>query len=162
MNRRTFIIGVIILVLDQITKILTNIFIDTNSSVKVIDGFFSLVNVTNTGAAFSILEGRTFFLVMLTLLVIVMILKMRKDFDDKRYVNVAFGFLMGGILGNLVDRLFLGSVRDFLKFRIFGYNFPVFNVADMAIVIGVILLIINIFRGESNGSSSKRRNKREN
>ena len=91
-----------------------------------------------------------------------MILKMRKDFDDKRYVNVAFGFLMGGILGNLVDRLFLGSVRDFLKFRILGYNYPVFNVADMAIVIGVILLVINIFRGESDGSSSKRRNKHEN
>ncbi len=162
MNRRTYTIGVIVLILDQITKILTNIFIETGSSVKIIDGFFSLVNVTNTGAAFSILEGRTFFLVMLTLAVIVMILKMRKDFDDKRYVNVAFGFLMGGILGNLVDRLFLGSVRDFLKFRIFGYNFPVFNVADMAIVIGVILLVINIFRGESNGSSSKRRNKREN
>ncbi len=162
MNRRTYTIGVIVLVLDQITKILTNIFIETGSSVKVIDGFFSLVNVTNTGAAFSILEGRTIFLVMLTLVVIVLILKMRKDFDDKRYVNVAFGFLMGGILGNLVDRLFLGSVRDFLKFRIFGYNFPVFNVADMAIVVGVILLIINIFRGDDNGSSSKRRNKREN
>jgi len=162
MNRKTYITGVIVLILDQITKILANIYIDSGSSIKVIDGLFSLVNVTNTGAAFSILEGRTFFLVMLTLVVIVMILKMRKDFDDKRYVNVAFGFLMGGILGNLVDRLFLGSVRDFLKFKIFGYNFPVFNIADMAIVIGVILLIINIFRGESNGSSSKRRNKHEN
>ncbi len=161
MNRRTYVTGVIVLILDQITKILANIFIDSGSSVKIIDGFFSLVNVTNTGAAFSILEGRTFFLVMLTLVVIVMILKMRKDFDDKRYVNIAFGFLMGGILGNLVDRLFLGSVRDFLKFKIFGYNFPVFNIADTAIVIGVILLIINIFRGESNESSSKRRNKRE-
>ncbi len=157
MNKKSYITGIITLVIDQITKILINIFIEPDSSIKVIDGIFSLTNITNTGAAFSILRGRTIFLTVLTLLIIFLILKMRKDFDDKEYVNIAFGLLIGGSLGNLVDRLFLGSVRDFLKFTIFGYNFPIFNFADVSIVIGVILLIINIFKDECDGDNSRRK-----
>ena len=69
--------------------------------------------------------------------------------------NIAFGLLFGGICGNLIDRLFIGYVRDFLSFKLFHYNYPVFNLADVFIVIGVFLLIIAIFKGEDkreNGS----------
>ena len=71
-----------------------------------------------------------------------------KDFKNTHLVNISFGLLFGGILGNFGDRLFLGYVRDFLKFNIFGYHAPVFNVADASIVIGVILLIICMIRGD--------------
>ena len=70
------------------------------------------------------------------------------NFKNNFRNNMAFGLLMGGIIGNLIDRLFLGYVRDFLAFRIFNYNYPVFNLADTFIVVGVILLIIAIIKGE--------------
>ena len=77
--------------------------------------------------------------------------------------NIAFSIMLAGIAGNLVDRVCLGYVRDFLDFNIFGYSYPVFNLADTFIVIGVILLIIAIIKGEDkNGSSSKGRNTRKN
>ena len=64
--------------------------------------------------------------------------------------------LLGGILGNLSDRILFGYVKDFISLYIFGYSFPVFNIADICIVVGVIILIISILRGEDkNGSSSK-------
>ena len=71
-----------------------------------------------------------------------------KDFKENKRNIVAFSFIFGGILGNLCDRLFLGYVRDFLSFKVFGYFFPVFNIGDSLIVIGVILLLIAIIKGE--------------
>ena len=70
---------------------------------------------------------------------------------------LGLGFLMGGIIGNLADRLLFGYVRDFLNFYIIGYDFPIFNIADIFIVLGVFILIISIIRGEdSNGNSSRK------
>ena len=75
--------------------------------------------------------------------------------------NIALSILLGGIAGNLADRLFLGYVRDFLDFRFGSYNFPIFNLADTFIVIGVILLIFAILKGEEkDGSSSTRKPKK--
>ncbi len=161
MNKKIFIVGIIVLFLDQLSKILVNTFISIDESVVIIDNFFSIVNITNTGAAFSILEGRTVFLIILSLLIILMLYKMIGSFEKNKTNLFAFGLLFGGIFGNLGDRLFLGMVRDFLKFKIFGYNFPVFNIADIAIVLGVSLLAISIFKGNgSNENNSK--NRREN
>ena len=160
MNKKVFAIGVSVLTVDQVAKILIESFIGPGNFVNILDGFFSLTCVYNTGAAFSILEGRVWFLTILSLVILVMLLKMSKDFVDNRRNTLAFGLLLGGIFGNLSDRLFLGMVRDFLKFRLFGYNFPVFNVADMAIIAGIGLLLIGMLKGEDkNGSSSKGRRK---
>ena len=78
-------------------------------------------------------------------------------FNKNKRNSVAFGLLFGGISGNLIDRTLLGYVRDFLDFKIFNYNYPIFNIADCAVVIGVILLIIAIFKGEDKveNNSSK-------
>ncbi len=160
MNKKVFALGAIFLALDQITKILVETWLAPNGTVNVIANFFSVTCVYNTGAAFSILEGRTIFLVALSLVVSIMLIRMSKDFIQNVRNEVAFGLLLGGIFGNLSDRLFLGMVRDFLKFRIFGYNFPVFNVADVCIVVGIGLLMISMCKGEDrSGSSSKDRGK---
>ena len=81
---------------------------------------------------------------------------MSKEFVKNERNILAFGMLFGGIFGNLSDRLFLGMVRDFLKFKIFGYNFPVFNVADICITVGIGLLVIGMIKGEDSGGSSSR------
>ena len=155
MKKRTFIIGFIFLILDQVTKIIITSTIPEGSSITVIRNVFNITNVYNTGAAFSILEGRTIFLSILSIVILIMLLKMSKDFIMNSRNICAFGLLIGGIFGNFSDRLFLGMVRDFLDLKIFGYDFPVFNVADMCIVSGVILLIFSIFKGEDKSKNKK-------
>ena len=160
MKKRTFIIGFIFLVIDQISKIIITSTISEGGTIPIFKNFFSITNVYNTGAAFSILEGRVMFLTILSIGIVILLIKMSKDFDMNRRNIWAFGLLIGGILGNFSDRLFLGMVRDFLKLEIFGYHFPIFNIADMCIVFGVILLIFSIFKGEDkseNRSKNKRR-----
>ena len=117
---------------------------ELQDTIKVIPGFFNITYVRNTGAAFSILKDSTIFLCILSVICILILIKIIKDFPNNRYTTLAFGLLFGGIFGNLIDRLFLGSVRDFLSFS----SFPVFNLADSCIVVGVILLIIDLIVGE--------------
>lgn len=156
MNKKSLIIGTIFLFIDQISKVLIDTFITHNSTIAIIEGFFSITNIYNTGAAFSILEGNTWLLIVLSFIILFILGTMGKEFKKNNRNAIAFGLLIGGIFGNLSDRLFLGMVRDFLKFKIFGYNFPVFNVADICIVIGVGLLIISIFKGEDCSENNSR------
>lgn len=160
MNKKVFIIGIVFLIIDQVSKSFISSLVELSGTKEVIDGFFFLTNVHNTGAAFSILEGRTLFLTGLSIFVLILLLKMSKEFKMTNKNTWAFGLLLGGIFGNFSDRLFLGYVRDFLKFDLFGYSFPIFNIADVCIVIGVMLLFVSIIKGEDkNGSSSNKRRK---
>ena len=156
MNKKILIIGIVTLLIDQITKIIIDLALKIDETVSVIKNFFYITRVSNTGAAFSILEGKTILLSIVSVIAVILLLRYMKDFKNNKLVNLSFGLLLGGIIGNFGDRLFLGYVRDFLKFNIFGYNYPVFNIADATIVIGVILLIICMIRGdEISGNSSK-------
>lgn len=156
MYKKIALYSCLIFILDQITKILVDTYINFDTSIKVIPNFFYLTRTSNTGAAFSILENKTIILVLVGFLTIYYLIKYIKEFNDKWYIVLTFSLIIGGILGNLSDRLFLGYVRDFLKFNIFGYNYPIFNVADIGIVVGILLLIIWISRGEDNGSKSRK------
>jgi signal peptidase II len=84
------------------------------------------------------------------------IIKYYPNFKKNKRNNIAFSLLIGGILGNLIDRIIHGYVIDYFHFYLFGYDYPIFNIADIGIVIGVILIIISIWKGEDkNGNSSK-------
>ena len=118
-----------------------------NQEIVIIPKFFSIHYLKNTGAAFSILRDNTIILIIIS---IIMLYIINKFIDKEKKINknqkLYIGIIRGGIFGNLIDRIAYRGVIDYLSFTIFKYNFPVFNLADMAITIGVVLLIINYLR----------------
>lgn len=161
MNRKILTIAMITLVIDQITKSIIGNLIKLGTTKAVIKDFFYLTTIHNDGAAWGILSNQQFIITIGTIIAFFIIYKFIYGFKTNTRNNIAFGLLLGGLAGNLCDRLFLGYVRDFLDFTIFKYNFPVFNIADIGIVIGVFLLIIAIIKGEDVNDNNSRRNKRE-
>ena len=152
MNRKIFGIAVLSLFFDQLSKILVSIFLGLGEELILISHFFSFHFVENYGAAWSILSGRVDFLIIASIVALFIIYRYMNNFQSNKRNNLAFGFILGGIFGNLIDRIFLGYVRDFLSFKIFTYNYPVFNLADSFIVVGVILLMIAVFKGEDKNA----------
>ncbi len=148
MNRKIFLISILALVVDQATKILIGLFFALDEKWVVIPHFFSLHFIENNGAAWSILASKVDFLILASLLAIFIIYRFMYHFKLNKRNTLAFGLILGGIVGNLMDRVFLGYVRDFLSFRFWNYQYPIFNFADTFIVIGVLLLIIAIVKGE--------------
>lgn len=148
------IISLIVIIIDRILKVLvTNNFV-LNVRNKIIDGFFYITNCHNEGAAFSLFSGNVLFLIFITLIVLFLIYRTINKENVNKIGVLAYGLLLGGILGNLYDRIFYGYVIDYLDFVIFKFNFAIFNLADAAIVIGAILLIV--FEGSDN---DERKNK---
>ena len=143
------ILSLIFLIVDQISKILVVKFLDLNS-VTVIKNFFYLTYTNNTGAAFSILTDKRIFLVLVGIIINILLIYYLKKHQIKNTINkIAFALVIGGSLGNLIDRIIRGSVVDFIDIKIFSYNFPIFNLADTFITIGVLLLLININKEET-------------
>lgn len=113
--------------------------------ITVIPEFFNIVHVGNFGAAWGIFDGQKIFLSLFAIAALWAIFHFRKHLEiERRPVQVAFGLLVGGILGNLVDRLWHGYVVDFLDFHLplIDYRWPAFNIADCGIVIGVGLFLV--------------------
>ena len=135
--------------LDQWTKQMVLRFVSPEEPRVLISDFFSLVNVTNTGAAFGSFRGNnTFFIAISSLaLVVVLGLLLRSRIPD-RWRDLSLALLLAGILGNLTDRLIYGHVIDFLLFDLhipYAHPWPAFNVADSCISIAVVLFIIHSF-----------------
>ena len=134
-----FILGIVVCVLfvDMLTKILTD-----GISVRIWDGVFNFVSVHNTGGAWSILDEHTWILIVLTFLFLIAFFVFNYFFKQRTNLYlVGFALVVGGAVGNLIDRLFLGYVRDFISLDFLG-NFPVFNIADMCLLAGVIVLCV--------------------
>jgi signal peptidase II len=130
---------VIIIGLDQLTKFILNNHLVLNSPNPVIKGFFYLTLVHNRGAAFGILKNQLFLFVLSSIFAIILIyFNLRKSKARNKFSlnNLALALILSGAIGNLIDRLFLGYVVDFLDFCVW----PVFNIADSAITAGAILL----------------------
>ncbi|MDY3931839.1 MAG: signal peptidase II [Erysipelotrichaceae bacterium] len=143
------IIVVIVLVLDQLTKFMVqNSAVLQTQSIPVIPKFFYLTYVQNTGAAWSAFADKTQLLALVSAVAVGVMLWYVITRKPKKWVLFALALMIGGAAGNMIDRIWLGYVRDFFDFYPFGYNFPVFNVADIALTIGVIMLILASLKEE--------------
>lgn len=149
--KKVYIIALISLIIDQIVKILVSNYLILGQTTKIINNFFYLTYVQNTGAAFSILIGYRYILIIITLIFLYYLYKYtKKQTNPNKLAILSHGLLLGGIIGNLIDRIIYGYVIDYLDFMIFNYNFPIFNLADTFIVIGCIILVINSYaKGEN-------------
>lgn len=139
------------ILIDQVIKILVNTYMSLADSISIIPSFFRITYLKNTGAAWSMFSDKTVYLIAITIVFLAafyFLILRKTDFDVDKNIGVLYGIIIGGILGNLIDRIRLGYVIDYLDFSIFGYNFPVFNLADTFIVIGCILMIIRSFKKE--------------
>lgn len=149
-------LSIILLIIDQVSKILVVKLIDLNHSIVLIKNFFYLTYTHNTGAAFSILTGQRLFLILVAITILIILFNyLRKNKVEEILDKIAFSLIIGGSLGNLIDRIVRGYVVDFIDTKIFGYNFPIFNLADTFIVIGVFLLIIILSRKEDKNDNRK-------
>lgn len=142
-----YLLIVLLVLVDQIVKYVIVRFVDLNEVIPVIDGFFSITHVKNSGGAFSFLSEHgwgIYFLASMSLLIsialLIIIFRIRKS--DMFWIRLATSVLAGGSIGNMIDRFAYRSVVDFLMFDFGRYTFPVFNFADMCIVVGSITLAL--------------------
>ena len=151
----TALIAVIVAV-DQVTKAIVDRSMTLHQSIPIIEGLFNLTYVRNTGAAFGIFSGsheafRLPFLIIVSLAAIGFILSMlRRLRQDETGMITALGLVLGGAIGNLIDRFWHGEVIDFLDVYWSGYHWPAFNVADSCITIGVALTLFYLLRARGD------------
>lgn len=156
--KKMFIISIILIGLDQFVKLIVNNNLILGESIPVVDNFFYLTSVRNYGAAFSILLGNRFFLIIVGFLALFIIYNFFiKNTKLNKLEEITYSFLIAGIIGNLIDRVVRGFVIDYLDFKIFTYNFPVFNLADILIVLSVISILMLTLKEEVYGKNTSRR-----
>ena len=148
---------ILLVVLDQASKIYLTLVNKTSPiDLEVIRGFFRITYTCNDGAAFSILKGKRVFFIIMTIIVVFFIVYYLLKNEVYWVEKYSLLLIISGAVGNLIDRIMYGYVIDFLDFIIFGYDFPVFNIADSFITIGAIGLIISILflnkEGENAGN----------
>jgi len=137
------IITVIVVIIDQLTKYIIVKTIPFGESIPVIDRFFYLTLHKNPGAAWGILQNsRVMFLIMIPVISLVIVFFLIRK--NNSFLRLSLAIILGGAIGNYIDRIFEGQVTDFLQFYIGTYPFPIFNVADIAITCGTFLLAIYI------------------
>lgn len=139
--------SIIFLLVDQVVKIFLSSKIALNQSFVLIKNLLTITLVHNKGAAFSILNGSRVFLISISIIALIGIIFYIKKTEYLNDLDIfIYSLLIGGILGNLVDRIVRGYVIDYISFNFFGYYFPVFNLADICIVLSIIIIIINTIR----------------
>ena len=154
--KKIFLFSLIFVLLDFVVKIIINNNIALYDSINIIPKFFSITYVRNTGAAFSIMENNRVLFIIIAIIALILIYKyliMNKVID--RYLMISYSMLVGGIIGNMIDRIIYGYVIDYLSFNIFGYSFPIFNLADTFIVISIIMLLLYEVGGRDARNSSR-------
>lgn len=147
-----YVLTLLVILLDQWTKWLIVSSMEIGESVPVIQNLLHITSHRNRGAAWGMLEGQFWLFYIITAVVVVGIIYfMQKEAKGKPLMKVSLAVLLGGAIGNFIDRLFRGEVVDFVQTFIFSYRFPIFNIADAALTIGVILLFIAMFIEERKG-----------
>ncbi|MFC3419767.1 signal peptidase II [Salinicoccus hispanicus] len=147
-------LGLFILAFDQYTKYLIVRFMEEGESIPVFGEFLSLTSHRNSGAAWGLFQGQMFFFYFVTVLVLgILVYVYIKEAKDNFLLQTAIVLLMAGAFGNFIDRVLFQEVVDFIDVLIISYDFPIFNVADSALSIGVILMLIEFFfigKGDKN------------
>lgn len=137
--KTSIIISILVALLDQIIKF----FIDKQVLFReVIPDLFNIHKVYNYGVAFSFLENKRYLILLFSFILIYFLFNLRKDLPKTKKYDILFGVILGGILGNLIDRVFRGYVIDYLETFILEISFPIFNLADICITIGIILMVL--------------------
>jgi len=149
MNKKICLFSLLFFVIDQLSKFIALKYLDFNTSIQVIPKFFYLTLVKNKGASFSVLSGHVSLLIVFSFLVLFFVLRyINENKMMKKIESFSYSLLLGGLFGNLVDRIFRNGVIDFFDFKIFGYNYPIFNMADIFIVSSVFIIIFLEFRSD--------------
>ncbi|MCU9612178.1 signal peptidase II [Caldibacillus lycopersici] len=151
-----YLITLLIIGIDQLTKWLIVAKMQYGESITIIEDFLYITSHRNQGAAWGILQGQMWFFYLITVLVIgFLIYYLQKHGKGKPLFSIAIALMLGGAIGNFIDRLFRKEVVDFINVYIFNYDFPIFNVADSALVVGVTLLIIQMLLEERKSKKEK-------
>ncbi|MDO4904648.1 MAG: signal peptidase II [Lautropia sp.] len=154
-------LALIVIVLDQVSKYLVIDHFEYGERMPVISGFFDLTLLYNPGAAFSFLAGhggwQRWFFAAIAMAASIFLLYLLRQNSGRGVSSTALGLILGGAIGNLIDRLLLGHVTDFLLFYQGNWHFPAFNLADAAITVGAVLMIgeelLALFRPKTGQTS---------
>ncbi|WP_332632265.1 signal peptidase II [Halalkalibacter flavus] len=150
-----YLIALVVLIFDQITKWIVDSQMAIGERITIIEQVLYFTSHRNKGAAFGILQGQMWFFYIITTIVIIgIIYYMQKEAKNSRLFGLSLALVLGGAVGNFIDRLFRGEVVDFIDTYIFGYNFAIFNVADAALCIGVGLLFVKMIMDERQKKES--------
>lgn len=153
---RYYLIALVIIFIDQLSKWLIVKRMELYESIPIIDNFFYITSHRNKGAAWGILQNQMVFFYIITIIAVIgIVYAMAKYAKGQSLFSISLSLVLGGAIGNFIDRLFRKEVVDFLDVYIFTYDYPIFNIADSALVIGVILLFIITFREESKKGKNK-------
>ncbi len=146
-----YLIALLVIALDQLTKWMIVKKMEYGESIEIIENLLYITSHRNRGAAWGILQGQMWFFYIITIAVIIgLVYYIQKMAKESILLGVALGLMLGGAIGNFIDRVARQEVVDFVHTYIFSYSFPVFNVADAALSIGVGLLVIHMFLEEKN------------
>lgn len=147
-----------LIIMDQIVKYIVATNLNLLESIRVIKNFLYITYVQNDGAAFGILQNGRWGFIVLGMFAIYFIIRYILAIKEiSKFDFVSYSFIIAGIIGNLIDRILFGYVIDYIDIYILGYNFPVFNIADMLIVIGFILVMYKEVVGVKNENNNSRR-----
>ena len=140
--------------LDQYTKYMVSLHIPLNYSVEIIEGFFHLTHIRNSGVAFGLFASQQseykalMFIVISTIALLAILVIFHQNPVEKKMVQTGLILIFSGAIGNLIDRTLHGEVIDFIDFFVSGSHFPAFNIADSCITIGVALMVVDLFAVE--------------
>ena len=155
-----FVVSSVLIVIDQYTKFMVTLYIPLNYSVKVVEGFFNLTHIRNSGVAFGIFadlqsELKPYLLIFVSVIAIVAVLAIFHQTEkDKRLVQNGLVLIFSGAIGNLIDRVLHKEVIDFVDFFVENQHWPAFNVADSCITIGVMFMVADMFVGTTPSKTS--------
>lgn len=150
MKKKTILLSsTVLLFCDFLIKYLVKTFL--LSPVTIIPNFFYLHYVENDGAAWGIFSGNTMLLIFISFVFLFFLLREIFQNNVNRLIGISYTFILAGLIGNLIDRIFYGYVVDYLQVILIGYSFPIFNLADIVIVVGIFLLMFQFIRGDQYG-----------